>query len=65
MATWVGTTFVGQMVPVLLGNIGPSGTFWLFALLCSPAIYLGLKVIPETKGKTLEEIEQYWLGQED
>ena len=61
MATWLGTAFVGQMVPILLGSIGSAGTFWLFAVLCSPAIYLALRIIPETKGKSLEEIEQYWM----
>jgi MFS transporter, SP family, arabinose:H+ symporter len=62
MATWISTFLVGQTVPWLLVNLGPTGTFWLFALLCSPALYLGLRVLPETKGKSLEEIERYWAS---
>lgn len=59
---WTGTALVGQTVPWLLENLRPHGTFWLFALLCAPAIYLGWKVLPETKGKSLEDIEHYWLS---
>lgn len=61
MAVWVGTTFVGQMTPWFLENLKPHGTFWFFAACMIPAVYLALKVLPETKGKTLEEIENYWL----
>ncbi len=61
MAVWVGTTFVGQMTPWFLENLKPYGTFWFFAACMIPAIYLAVKVLPETKGKTLEEIEDYWL----
>ncbi|WP_282160992.1 sugar porter family MFS transporter [Ulvibacterium marinum] len=61
MAVWVGTTFVGQMTPWFLENLKPYGTFWFFAACMIPAVYLAVKVLPETKGKTLEEIENYWL----
>jgi SP family arabinose:H+ symporter-like MFS transporter len=57
---WMANVIVGQMFPWLLENIGAAGTFWLFAVLCIPALYLVWKVIPETKGKTLEEIERHW-----
>jgi len=65
MAVWVGTTFVGQMTPWFLENLKPHGTFWFFAACMVPAIYLAVKVLPETKGKTLEEIENYWLTKKE
>ncbi len=61
LSLWMGTYFIGQMVPWLFENLKPYGTFWLFAVMCLPAIYIALNVVPETKGKTLEEIERYWL----
>ncbi len=65
MAVWVGTTFVGQMTPWFLENLKPYGTFWFFAACMIPAVYLAVKVLPETKGKTLEEIENYWLTKKE
>ena len=62
MAVWIGTTFVGQMTPWFLENLQPHGTFWFFAAFMVPAIYISAKVLPETKGKTLEEIENYWIN---
>ncbi len=60
-ALWIGATVIGQLVPWLLENLKPYGTFWLFALFTAPSIFFVLKLLPETKGKTLEEIENYWL----
>ncbi|HNR67623.1 MAG TPA: sugar porter family MFS transporter [bacterium] len=60
-ALWTGTFIIGQGVPWLLENLGATVTFWLFALMCVPAFLITLKKVPETKGKTLEEIEHHWL----
>lgn len=59
---WAANVIVGQTVPWLLENIGPSGTFWIFALLCTPAIWITIKKVPETRGKSLEEIERFWYS---
>ena len=61
VAVWIGTSILGQMLPILLDNLGPHITFWIFAFFCVPTIYIGWKLLPETKGKTLEEIERHWL----
>jgi len=46
--------------PLLIESIKPSGTFFLYAGLTLPAIWFIWKFVPETKGKSLEEIEKYW-----
>ena len=60
LSLWVGNFLVGQLTPVMLEGLGSSWTFWLFALCCSPALWLTFKLIPETKGRSLENIEAYW-----
>lgn len=57
-ALWSANAVVGQLFPWMLENIGPAETFWTFAGICLPAFFFVWKVLPETKGKTLEEIEQ-------
>ena len=58
-ALWIGTYLIGQLTPVLLGW-SQAGTFFIFAVMCVPYMLIMWKVIPETTGKSLEEIERYW-----
>ena len=60
LSLWVGNFLVGQLTPLMLEGLGSSWTFWLFALCCSPALWVTWKLIPETKGKSLEMIETFW-----
>ncbi|GAB3512358.1 sugar porter family MFS transporter [Spirosoma knui] len=60
LSLWIGNFLVGQLTPALLEGVGSAWTFWLFALCCSPALWLTWKLIPETKGRSLEAIEAYW-----
>ena len=59
-ALWVGTYLVGQLTPWMLANLTPAGTFFLFVAMCVPDMLLIWKAVPETSGRTLEEIERYW-----
>lgn len=59
-ALWTGCFLVSQLTPLMLEQLGPAGTFWTFAIICSPAFFITWKLIPETKGKSLEEIEHHW-----
>ncbi|MFV0418705.1 MAG: sugar porter family MFS transporter [Dysgonomonas sp.] len=57
---WVGTFLIGQLTPWLLQNLQPAGTFLLFAVMCIPYMLIVWKLVPETTGKSLEEIEEFW-----
>lgn len=63
LALWVGTYLIGQFTPWCMSHLTPAGTFFLFAFMCLPYMYIMWKKIPETTGKTLEEIEQFWKVQ--
>ena len=60
LSLWIGTYLIGQLTPWLLINLTPAGTFILFAVMCVPYMLIIWKLVPETTGKSLEEIEQYW-----
>jgi SP family arabinose:H+ symporter-like MFS transporter len=60
MVMWVADTIVGQLTPILLKHVGTAVTFWLFALFCLIAFVAVYRLLPETKGKSLEQIEKDW-----
>ncbi len=57
---WTGCTLVTQTFPPLLNAVGPTATFWLYGLTIPPAFLFVLFLVPETKGKSLEQIERQW-----
>ncbi|TRX60040.1 sugar porter family MFS transporter [Fulvivirga sp. M361] len=58
---FVGSTLVTQTFPMLRGWLGIGPTFWVYAAIMLPGLYFVWKVVPETKNKTLEEIEKMWI----
>jgi sugar porter (SP) family MFS transporter len=60
LSLFLGSTFVTQTYPLLRESIGIGMTFLLYGLFMIPSTYFVIKLIPETKGKTLEEIEKNW-----
>ena len=63
LSLWIGTYLIGQLTPWMLETLTPGGTFFLFAFMCLPYMLIVWKLMPETAGKTLEEIELFWTGQ--
>ncbi len=57
LSMWLADTLVGQFFPLLRDSVGPSITFYIFAAILVPQIFLVWKMMPETAGRTLEEIE--------
>jgi sugar porter (SP) family MFS transporter len=56
---WVAAAVIGQIVPWMLETFSAAGTFFVFALCCLPVPFI-LRRLPETKGLTLEDIENVW-----
>ena len=59
---WVACYIVAQTFPMLNDNpsIGPAITFWIYATVSLVSFLFVLVAIPETKGRTLEEIGRMW-----
>lgn len=54
---WIACFLLTYTFPLLNETIGASGTFWLYGLICLLGFLFIRTKLPETKGKTLEEIE--------
>ncbi|MEI7830074.1 MAG: sugar porter family MFS transporter [Prolixibacteraceae bacterium] len=55
---WIACFLLTYTFPILNKLLNASGTFWLYALICLSGFLYILKKLPETKGKSLEEIEK-------
>jgi hypothetical protein len=62
MVQWVANLAVSLTFLLLIHAIGKPATFWLYAVVCAAAFVFTAFVVPETKGKTLEEIEEHFEG---
>jgi SP family arabinose:H+ symporter-like MFS transporter len=54
---WVTCAGVAQGFPILNAAVRPSGSFWTFSGICLLGLLFCWRALPETKGKTLEELE--------
>jgi sugar porter (SP) family MFS transporter len=62
IANWGSNFLVALTFPVLLAALGGAGAFWLFAALGIVAWFFVYFRVPETKNRTLEEIEASFRG---
>ena len=53
---------VQKLFPSGLAEFGPAGVFLFFGVFAALAFIFSLKVVPETKGKSLEELETQLIG---
>ena len=64
VCVWIGGYMGTQLFPMLNSwfeskNL-PGGTYWIFTVLCVLSLLFGIKMLPETKNRTLEEIARSW-----
>lgn len=60
-ALWVASCTLTYTFPFLNAFLGTSGTFWIYACICLAGFIFFLLKLPETKGKSLEELEKELL----
>jgi sugar porter (SP) family MFS transporter len=54
---WAATFTITFVFPVMYGGLGLAGAAWIFAVVCIVLVVLVGRFVPETKGRTLEQIE--------
>ncbi len=57
-ALWIACFILTYTFPLLNAKLGAAGTFWLYAAICAGGFVFIQFKLPETKGKSLEEIER-------
>jgi len=59
-ALWLVGFFGNQLFPIMQKHLGSDGTFWLFSAGAMLTVILVAWLVPETKGRSLEEITKFW-----
>jgi|ERR1039458_253945 sugar porter (SP) family MFS transporter len=60
LAVWVSDGVYNQIFPMVRNSLGMAGSFYIFAAVLIPQFFFIWKVMPETKGRSLEQIERSW-----
>ncbi len=60
VTNWAFNLVVAVTFLTLVGVLGHAGTFWLYGVIAAGAWVFFYLLVPETKGKTLEQIEEHW-----
>jgi SP family arabinose:H+ symporter-like MFS transporter len=63
-ALWLVGYLGNQLFPIMQKTLGSDGTFWCFSAGALLTIVLVGLLIPETKGRSLEEITKFWTSQQ-
>ena len=59
---WAACFLLTYTFPILNKGLGSAGSFGLYALVCVAGFFFIKFRLPETKGRTLEEIEKQLVG---
>ncbi len=64
-ALWIADFGANFSFPIMTGSFehhfgSAAGAFWVFAVICLFTFFFCWRLVPETKGKTLEEIASWW-----
>ena len=62
-ALWLVGYMGNQLFPIMQKSLGSAGTFWCFSAGALLTIILVGLLVPETKGRSLEEITKFWTSQ--
>ena len=57
-ALWTGCCTLTFSFPSMNATLGSSGTFWIYSAICISAFTFLFRCLPETKGKSLEQLER-------
>jgi 77 Permeases of the major facilitator superfamily len=60
LANWVCNYVVSLTFLTLIEEFGTGYTFWLYTVICLLGLWFVYKMVPETKGKTFEQIQDFW-----
>jgi sugar porter (SP) family MFS transporter len=61
-ALWIASALLVQTFPIFNEYLGTSGTFWLYGIICALGFVFVFRKLPETKNKSLEEIEELMVA---
>jgi len=59
-ALWLVGFLGNQLFPIMQKHLGSDGTFWFFSAGALLTVILVAWLVPETKGRSLEEITKFW-----
>jgi sugar porter (SP) family MFS transporter len=61
-ALWIACFILTYTFPILNARLGPARTFWMYGCVCAAGFVFILLRLPETKGKSLEQLERELVG---
>ena len=62
MVLWGSDFVVTKTFPLLKADLGMAKTFWIYGICSLAGLIFVLTQVPETKGRTLEQVEELWHG---